>query len=350
VFDKKTGCMRKARYGDIAILLRATKGYADSFVSELSNRGIPAFADINSGYFENMEVQVIMALLKIIDNPYQDIPLVAVLRSKIGDFDANELTDIRLVDKNCSFYEALQKSAGQGNRKALDFLEQLSKWRDMSKYLRLGELIWNLYEETSYYDYVSIMPNGDVRKANLDALLQKAEKFDSSSYKGLFNFIKFIDNLQEASGDMSSSKLIGDTENVVRIMSIHKSKGLEFPIVFLCGASRRFNRRDESNQIIFGVIKSLIDAEEEIYQFKIKMNSFQGFSIFECWELLKNKYENLINRTDIKHFLIENGVTIINDEMEFLMDYIKIITKSKGDLNFNDLVRLVNPHNPELIF
>jgi Ca2+-binding EF-hand superfamily protein len=110
----------------------------------------------------------------------------------------------------------------------------------------------------------------------------------------------------------------------------------------------KFN--DESNQIIFDVIKSLIDAEEEIYQFKIKMNSFQGFSIFECWELLKNKYENLINRTDIKHFLIENGVTIINDEMEFLMDYIKIITKSKGDLNFNDLVRLVNPHNPELIF
>ena len=110
----------------------------------------------------------------------------------------------------------------------------------------------------------------------------------------------------------------------------------------------KFN--DESNQIIFDVIKSLIDAEEEIYQFKIKMNSFQGFSIFECWELLKNKYENLINRTDIKHFLIENGVTIINDEMEFLMDYIKIITKSKGDLNFNDLVRLFNPHNPELIF
>ena len=107
---------------------------------------------------------------------------------------------------------------------------------------------------------------------------------------------------------------------------------------------------DESNKVIFDVIKSLIDAEEEIYQFKIKMNSFQGFSIFECWELLKNKYENLINRTDIKHFLNENGFTIINDEMEFLMDYIKIITKSKGDLNFNDLVRLVNPHNPELIF
>ena len=107
---------------------------------------------------------------------------------------------------------------------------------------------------------------------------------------------------------------------------------------------------DESNKIIFDVIKTLIDSEEEIYNIKIKINNYQGFSIYECWELLKNKYENLINRTDIKHFLIENGVNLINDEMEFLMNYIKLITKSKGDLNFNELVRLINPQNPELIF
>ncbi len=107
---------------------------------------------------------------------------------------------------------------------------------------------------------------------------------------------------------------------------------------------------DESNKIIFDVIKTLIDSEEEIYNMKIKLNNYQGFSIYECWELLKNKYENLINRTDIKHFLIDNGVNLINDEMEFLMNYIKLITKSKGDLNFNELVRLINPQNPELIF
>ncbi|MBQ9314464.1 MAG: helicase-exonuclease AddAB subunit AddA [Clostridia bacterium] len=268
VYDKKTGKMRKAKYGDIVILLRATKGYADYFVTELSTRNIPVFADVNSGYFENMEVQVMLALLKVIDNPYQDIPLVAVLRSKIGDFDANELTDIRLVDKNCSFYEAMQKAAGQGNIKVLNFLNQLSKWREQSKYLRLGEFIWNLYEETNYYDYISVMPNGSIRKANLDAFLEKAERYDNSSYKGLFNFINFIDNLRETTGDMSSNKSIGDSEDVVRVMSIHKSKGLEFPIVFLCGTARKFNQRDERNPIImhqdFGFGADIINLDTRI--------------------------------------------------------------------------------------
>jgi len=268
VYDKKTATIRKARYSDIVILLRATKGYTDSFITELSNKNIPVYADVNSGYFENMEVQVILALLKIIDNPYQDIPLVAVLRSKIGDFDANELTDIRLADKNCSFYEAMQKAAGQGNNKVLEFLDKLSNWRTKSKYLRLGELVWCLYQETNYYDYVSVMPNGNRRKANLDALLEKAEKYDSSSYRGLFNFINFIDNLKESSGDMSSSKTIGDTENVVRMMSIHKSKGLEFPIVFLCGTGRKFNKREERNPIImhqdFGFGADVVNLDKRL--------------------------------------------------------------------------------------
>lgn len=268
VYDKKTGEMRKARYGDCVILLRSTKNYIDSFVTELSNRNIPVFADVNTGYFDNMEVQVVLALLKIIDNPYQDIPLVAVLKSKIGNFDANELTDIRLVEKNCSFYEAMQKSAGQGNKKALSFLDRLSSWRNKSQYLGLGELLWNLYEETNYYDYVSIMPNGNSRKANLDALIEKAEKFDSSSYKGLFNFINFIENIKDTSGDMSSSKATGDSGDFVRIMSIHKSKGLEFPIVFLCGTSRKFNKKDERNQIIlhqdFGFGADVINLDKRI--------------------------------------------------------------------------------------
>ena len=183
--------MRKAEYRDIVILLRATKNYADSFVAELSARNIPVFADVNSGYFDKMEVQIMMSLLKIIDNPYQDIPLLAVLRSKIGDFEANELTDIRLVDKNCSFFEAMQKSAGNGNEKVKRFLDDLSTWREKSKYLNLGELIWLLYNETGYYNYISLMPNGNIRTKNLDALLEKAEKYDSTSYRGLFNFITF---------------------------------------------------------------------------------------------------------------------------------------------------------------
>lgn len=268
VYDKKEKVMRKAMYKDVVILLRATKNYANHFINELSARNIPVFADVNSGYFDKTEVQVIMSLLKIIDNPYQDIPLLAVLRSKIGDFSVNELTQIRLVDKNCSYFEAMQKSVSQGNEKVLKFLDKLSEWREKSKYLKLGELIWTLYNETGYYDYVSLMPNGDVRKNNLDALLTKAEKYDATSFKGLFNFINFIDNIKETTGDLSSSKSIGENDNVVRIMSIHKSKGLEFPIVFLCGTSRKFNTRDERNQIIlhqdFGFGADVVDLENRI--------------------------------------------------------------------------------------
>lgn len=268
VYDKKEKVMRKAMYKDVVILLRATKNYANYFINELSARNIPVFADVNSGYFDKTEVQVIMSLLKIIDNPYQDIPLLAVLRSKVGDFSVNELTQIRLVDKNCSYFEAMQKSVSQGNEKVLKFLDKLSEWREKSKYLKLGELIWTLYNETGYYDYVSLMPNGDVRKNNLDALLTKAEKYDATSFKGLFNFINFIDNIKETTGDLSSSKSIGENDNVVRIMSIHKSKGLEFPIVFLCGTSRKFNTRDERNQIIlhqdFGFGADVVNLENRI--------------------------------------------------------------------------------------
>lgn len=268
VYDKKTGLMRKAMYKDFAILLRATKNYANYFIEELSVRNIPVFADVNSGYFDRTEVQVIMSLLKIIDNPYQDIPLLAVLRSKIGDFDVNELTQIRLIDKNCPYFEAMQKSVSQGNEKVLKFLDKLSEWREKSKHLKLGELIWLLYNETGYYDYVSLMSNGDVRKNNLDALLTKAEKYDSTSFKGLFNFINFIDNIKETTGDLSSSKSIGENDNVVRIMSIHKSKGLEFPIVFLCGTSKKFNTRDERNQVIlhqdFGFGADVVNLENRI--------------------------------------------------------------------------------------
>lgn len=268
VYDKKTKQMRKAEYRDIVILLRATKNYADCFVTELSSKGIPVFADVNSGYFDRMEVQVIMSLLKIIDNPYQDIPLLAVLRSKIGDFSSNELTDIRLVDKTCSFFEAMQKKAGQGDKKVLMFLDNLNSWREKSRYLNLGELIWLLYTETGYYDYISLMPNGSVRRANLDALLEKAEKYDTTSYRGLFNFVNFMDNIKETSGDMGSSKSIGESDNVVRIMSIHKSKGLEFPIVFLSGTSRKFNKREQRNQIImhqdYGFGADIINLENRV--------------------------------------------------------------------------------------
>lgn len=268
IYDKKKEIMRKAKYSDIVILLRATKGYADTFVSELAKRNIPAFADINTGYFENTEVQIVLSLLKIIDNPYQDIPLIAVMRSQIGGFTPDELTSIRLIDKNASYYETLQKAA-TGNKKVKDFINKLDSWREKSKNISLDELIWYLYEETGYYYYVSLLPDGKIRTANLKMLLDKATAYDKTSYRGLFNFINFLDNLKESSGDMGSSKQLSENDNVVRIMSIHKSKGLEFPIVFLSGTARKFNTRDMSNPIILhqdlGFGADIIDTEKRIY-------------------------------------------------------------------------------------
>lgn len=269
VYDKHTSQMRKARYSDIAILLRATKASANCFVEELAKMNIPSFADINTGYFENTEVQIILSLLKIIDNPYQDIPLIAVMRSEIGKFTPDELTSIRLIDKNCSYYEALQQACGQGNEKVKTFITKLEEWRERSKHINLDEFIWSLYEETGYYNYVSLLPDGAIRTANLKTLLDKATMYDKTSYRGLFNFITFLDNIKESSGDLGSSKEIGENDNVVRIMSIHKSKGLEFPIVFLAGTSRKFNMRDFSNPIIlhqdYGFGADVIDNEKRIY-------------------------------------------------------------------------------------
>ncbi len=250
VFDKNTKQKRKAKYSDIVILLRATKNTSSTFVEELSKKNIPVYADSKSGYFENTEVQIILSLLKIIDNPYQDIPLLAVLRSPIGNFDVNELTKIRLYDRKCPFYEAMLIAASQGNIKAKVFIDKLNEWREKSRYLVINELISYLYDDTGYYYYVSLLPHGDSRQNNLKVLLKKATDFEKSSFKGLYNFLTFIDNVTLSSGDFDSPSELSENDDVVRIMSIHKSKGLEFPIVILSGTSKKFNNKDMRNPII----------------------------------------------------------------------------------------------------
>lgn len=250
VYDKGTKEKRKAKYKDIVILLRATKGYANVIMDELANRNIPAYADVKTGYFDNPEVQIILSLLKIIDNPYQDIPLLAVLRSPIGGFDVNELTKIRMYDKKCSFFDAMMIAASQGEEKVELFIEKLNSWREKSRYLVIDEFLSYLYEDTKYYYYVSLLPSGDRRQNNLKVLLKKATEFEKSSYKGLYNFLTFIDNIKESSGDFDSPSELSESDDVVRIMSIHKSKGLEFPIVILAGTTRSFNKKDLRNRII----------------------------------------------------------------------------------------------------
>ena len=258
VFDKDTNEYRNLKYKDIVILLRATKNWSEIFLEELGNEGIPVYADTGSGYFESIEIRTIMSLLKIIDNPLQDVPMISVLRSPIVGFTAEELSDLRLLNKDLYFYEII-KEVSEGNietnkelkEKCISIIDNINVWREKSVYTPIDEFIWYLYMDTAYYGYVGAMPNGKLRQANLKILFQRAKQFESTSFKGLFNFINFINKLRKSSGDMGSAKVLGENEDVVRIMSIHKSKGLEFPVVFCAGTGKQFNLMDLNSSILY---------------------------------------------------------------------------------------------------
>ena len=209
---------------------------------------MPVFSDSSAEYLESIEIQTIMSLLKIIDNPIQDIPLVTVLRSPIAEFTDDELVKIRLSDKHDNFYECMQKAKVNVNSKLKEkiqnFLDLLEQWRKEQEYLALDELIWKLYLDTGYYNYVGLMQNGIQRQANLKVLFERAKQYESASFKGLYNFINFIEKLRLSSGDLGSAKIIGENDDVIRIMSIHKSKGLEFPVIFLANSNKQFNKQD----------------------------------------------------------------------------------------------------------
>lgn len=259
VYDKNLKDYRNVEYKDIVILLRATSNTSDIFVEELKNNKIPVYSDSNSGYFENVEVQLILSLLQIIDNPLQDIPFASVLRSPIGGLSAEELVDIRNVYKKGYFFDAFRYIENETEvdmdlklkEKCKSFLENLRKYREISIHKTLVELLWYLYTDSGYYNFVGALNNGEQRQGNLRMLLYRAKAYENTSYKGVFNFINFINKLKLSSGDMGSAKLLGENDNVVRIMSIHKSKGLEFPVVFLCRSDKNFNLRDLSGKVLF---------------------------------------------------------------------------------------------------
>lgn len=254
VFDRKKNCFRDIKYKDIVVLLRSTKTSAPIFEEEIINLDMPVFSDSSQEYLDSIEIENIMSLLRIIDNPIQDIPLVTVLRSNIGKFTDDELVEIRLSDKYDNFYNAMQKAkinVGKNLQEKIEkFLNNLEKWRKEQEYLALDEFIWKLYSDTGYYNYVGLMPNGELRQANLKMLFERAKQFETASFKGLYNFINFIEKLKLSSGDLGSAKLIGENDDVIRIMSIHKSKGLEFPVVFLANTGKQFNLMDLNKNIL----------------------------------------------------------------------------------------------------
>lgn len=264
VVDKKLG-KRDIKYKDISILLRSMTGVANIYEKEISELGIPVYSDSSGEYLQSTEIETIMSLLRIINNPMQDIPLVTVMRSPIGNFTDNELIEIRMNDRNSNFYDALTKTYTPKVKKFLGLLEEL---REDEQYMALDEWIWNIYIKTGYMNYVSLMPNGNLRVSNLKMLFERAKQYESASFKGLFNFINFIDKIKFNSEDLTSAKIIGENENVVRIMSIHKSKGLEFPVVILAGTGKQFNFQDLNEKILLdqdlGIGPQYINSERHI--------------------------------------------------------------------------------------
>ncbi|MGI6607098.1 MAG: UvrD-helicase domain-containing protein [Peptococcia bacterium] len=253
VWDREGKKYRAPEFRDMVILLRSVKTTAPVFLEEFRKMGIPVYAETGSGYFAAPEVQVMLSLLRVIDNPCQDIPLTAVLLSPVVGLSPEELARIRLCCPG-DYYHALRLAArvekGAFKEKLTAFLRSLRNWRTFARRNSLVQLIWLLYRETGYYDYAGAMPEGKQRQANLRALLDRAKQFEDTTMKGLFKFLRFLERLEKSDHDLGTARALGENENVVRIMSIHKSKGLEFPIVFLGCLGKMFNLQDLRGDVL----------------------------------------------------------------------------------------------------
>lgn len=254
IYDKKSNKKRPINYGDIVILMRSTRNSAKEFEEVLKNNNIPAFSDSGTNYYENIEIKTILSFVKTIINPIDDINLVATMRSGIYNFTDNELLAIRLCEKNSYFYDAVTKYADTQNDylcyKIKNFLNDLKKFKSASNTMPANKFLRFLVDESKYLNYVLTLPVAKQKKANIELLFYKAECFEAGEFKGIFNFIRYIDEIPLKVSDGDSPKLIGENEEAVRIMTIHKSKGLEFGVVFLCQCAKKFNFSDTSGDML----------------------------------------------------------------------------------------------------
>ena len=275
VYDKRLQQYRDVTWRDMVVLLRAPKAAGTVYARILKEAGIPAAVDTGDGYFSAWEIQIVLSMLHIIDNPLQDLPLLAVLKAPFFHFSEEELAQLRLLMPKGYFYGCLQKTAELDclcseslKQKAAGFLEQLQHWRKLARQLDLSNLIWQLYKDTGFYEYVGALRDGVQRQANLRALHERARAYEKTSFKGVFLFLRFLEQMQDNNADLEPARILSDNENVVRIMSIHKSKGLEFPVVFIGGMGRRFHLRDTQQEFLldkdYGLAFSAVDGELEI--------------------------------------------------------------------------------------
>lgn len=276
VYDGRTKLYRPLAYRDIVILLRAATSLAPAVLEELKGAGIPAYADLATGYFAATEVDVMLSLLQLIDNPDQDIPLAGVLRSPLVGLTAEELARIRLHGRKVSYWGAVRAAAASAAEEDAELASRLSgftasleAWRGIARREPLGELLGTLYRETGYYDFVGGLPGGAQRQANLRALVDRARQFErSAGSRGLFRFLRFLGRMKDTGADLGAARALGEQEDVVRVVSIHKSKGLEFPVVFVAGLGRSFNKQDLNGLFLkhkkLGFGPKLVDPETRV--------------------------------------------------------------------------------------
>lgn len=294
VMEKSTGELRPVRYSDMVILLRTTSGWDEEFKKILEQQGIPVYITSKTGYFGALEVQELLQFLRVLDNPRQDIPLFGVMQSVFGGFTQEEIAQIRSGGeghsrKRMTLYEALKEVAQSGRtveegeeisagesageeaellQKADTFLQRIGHYRDLTPFTSIHDLLQRILDDYDYLNYVTALPTGSKRRANVEMLLTKASAFEKTSYFGLFHFIRYMEQLEKYDVDYGEADTLDENADVVRIMSIHKSKGLEFPVVFVSGLSKRFNMQDANQSLIvdmdLGVAVDYVDSVRRI--------------------------------------------------------------------------------------
>jgi ATP-dependent helicase/nuclease subunit A len=316
------GTFRQIEWRDFAILRRSLAGWGTRAVEAMRQAGIPAVVNERDGYFEAQEIQLLLALLSIIDNPEQDLPMAAVLHSGLVGLDANELGALRLSGEGSlwSLMPAYAKEAQ--DERLLAFIDHMERWRTLSRRHGVTDLLWDIYESQDYVNYVGAMPNGLVRRANVLALYDRAKGYEASGFRGLFRFLRFVESLRDSNQDMPLANVVSEADNVVRLMTIHKSKGLEFPVVFLSGVQKRFNMMDLRSELLIDKNAGL-GLKGYFPDIRVSFPTMPWFYVKDVKEAALKAEEQRI---------LYVALTRARDKL-FLTGFVKGFKKSSGGLN-----------------
>ena len=316
------GTFRQIEWRDFAILRRSLAGWGTRAVEAMRQAGIPAVVNERDGYFEAQEIQLLLALLSIIDNPEQDLPMAAVLHSGLVGLDANELGALRLSGEG-SLWSLMPAYAKEvQDERLLAFIDHMERWRTLSRRHGVTDLLWDIYESQDYVNYVGAMPNGLVRRANVLALYDRAKGYEASGFRGLFRFLRFVESLRDSNQDMPLANVVSEADNVVRLMTIHKSKGLEFPVVFLSGVQKGFNMMDLRSELLIDKNAGL-GLKGYFPDIRVSFPTMPWFYVKDVKEAALKAEEQRI---------LYVALTRARDKL-FLTGFVKGFKKSSGGLN-----------------